>query len=330
MGATDHGSQARSSRLGDGTWEGRVFEFSSFFLAFSPLVSGQETKGKLKTLNGWLRMFRREPSSCLFGAHRSASGQCWCARLSSPAGFSWGTKVSPVLRLGESPAKIHCWLQPWPVLCHVARVQLGPTGRKRGRGWDRAGKGMDAARGAAACPQGAEGDRGVARGCRGCPRINLGWQPQIDTLTRPRAGEAAGPPPQPTPGGTPMGWRGSTHRARLWRGLGAFFNPSEGRCTAPGCHAGCPWCGQSPSSKGGASGAAAALGGGVQAVPRWFPPMSSNPPPTLCARGWHCRTPALGSLRHRNVYFSKFFVSVLFCFFTKSPPCACRWSLATP
>lgn len=165
LGATDHGSQARSSRLGAGTWEGRVFEFSSFFLAFSPLVSGQETKGKLKTLNGWLRMFRREPSSCLFGAHRSASGQCWCVRLSSPAAFSWGTKVPPVLRLGESPAKIHCWLQPWPVLCHVARVQLGPTGRKRGHGWDGAGQGMDAAGGAAACPQGAEGDRGAAMGC---------------------------------------------------------------------------------------------------------------------------------------------------------------------
>lgn len=204
-------------------------------------------------------------------------------------------------------------------------------GRKGGRGWDGAGKGMDAAGGAAAYPQGAQGDRGAARGCRGCPRINLGWQPQLgDTLTCPRAGEAAGPPPQPTPGGTPMGWRGSTHRARLWRGLGTFFNPSEGRCTAPGCHAGCPWCGQSPSSKGGASGAAAALGGGGTGSATMVSPHVLKPPSHPLCQGLALLDPSSGQFETQKCLFFQVFCFCFVLFFTKSPPCACQWSLATP
>lgn len=232
--------------------------------------------------------------------------------------------MSPVPTLGKSPAKIHCWVQPWPVSPRVAQIRLGPKGRKGGRGWDGAGKGMDAAGGAAACPRGAQlngGDRGAARGCGGCPGVGLGWQhqPQLrDTLTRPKAGEAAGPPHRPTAhpgGGRPMGWGGQHPPCQaLERGLGALCNPSEARCAARGCGGGGPRCGQSPSSRGGGRQGLQQHWGGGTGSATMASPHILKPHPTLCATGWHCWTPALGSLRHRNVYFSKFFVFVLFRF----------------
>lgn len=108
---------------------------------------------------------------------------------------------------------------------------------------------------------------------------------------------SSGTPPTAHPGGDTDGMEGQHPPHQALERFGGVFQPQEqGRGGVRGC-----------SST-----------GGVQAVPRWFLPMSSNPPPTLRARGWHCRTPALGSLRHRNVYFSKFFVSVLFWFFLQN------------
>lgn len=232
--------------------------------------------------------------------------------------------MPPVPRLGKSLVKIHRQVQPWPVSPRVAQIQLGPKGRKGGRGWDGAGKGTDAAGGAAACPRGARlngGDRGAARGCGGCPGVGLGWQhqPQLrDTLTRPKAGEAAGPPHCPTahPGGGETDGMGGAAPTVPGSGerFGGALQPQRGKVRGTRL----PWRGPTvraePQQQGGRpSGAAAALEGGTGSATMASPHIL-KPHPTLCATGWHCWTPALGSLRHRNVYFSKFFVFVLFRF----------------
>lgn len=192
----------------------------------------------------------------------------------------------------------------------------GCSAQRRGQGGSEGLWRLPRGRFGVAAPAPAQGHADTSQGWRSSGSSPLPHSPprggETDGMggaapTVPGSGERFGGALQPQRGkvrGTRLPWRGPTVRAE-------------------------------PQQQGGRpSGAAAALEGGTGSATMASPHIL-KPHPTLCATGWHCWTPALGSLRHRNVYFSKFFVFVLFrfvffFFFTKSPPCACRWSLATP
>lgn len=307
----------------------------NFFLAFPRLVSCPETKGKLKILNGWLRKFRREQSSCLFGAHRSAFGahrSAFGAVLVRTAeltrSFLLGYKGAPSAEVGEKPG------QNSPsgatLACFTPRGTnpTGTQGEKRGtwlgRSWEGDGcsrRGCSVSPGCSAQRRGQGGSEGLWR----LPRGRFGVaapapaQGHADTSQGWRS-SGSSPPPHCPPRGGGDRWDGggSTHRARLWRELwGRFATAARQGARHKAAMEGAHGAGRAPAARGEAVRGCSSTGwGGYGQHHDGFSPHPQTPSHPLC-HGLALLDPSSGQFETQKCLFFQVFCFrfVSFCFF---------------